>query len=195
MPYQAAFLYALSMYIAYAQIAGTVVYDASRRPVGHLHRVWINPDNGRLLALELLERAGRRRAFIAPQDILDWEATHLRLGLHYELCQREDLVRLDQLLSTNHPNLLKKKVRTESGLALGRVIDFTIHSGSMTLASITTQQGWWLWRGSTRLIHYNQIVVIRPTEIIVKDSLLKVPINQKIPDKFAVSSAPTFDQA
>lgn len=180
------------MYIGNRQIKGAKVYDSDGHLIAFLERVLIDPDNGRVLALQAQLRGDN---LISPYDVIAWKQSHLTLGQHYQFHSPEDLVRVAKLLQSKSPDLLGKKVRTENHQSLGEVTAYSINTDHFLLASVTAQKGFWFWKWSTRLIHYNQIVEITSQEVIVKDSLIKLPLRQNARDKFALQKSPTLDQA
>jgi uncharacterized protein YrrD len=180
------------MYISSKQIRGTAVYSHDGRLLDYLEKIWINPDNGHLLALQV---KNHRPNLISPHDLVDWQISHLKLGQRFEFHAPEELVRVAQLLQSKHPGLIGKKVRTENLTKLGQVTDFSINTKTLLLASLTAQTKFWFRKNPVHLIHYSQIIEITPTEVIVKDSLIKIPISQSSPDKFSLQNSPTFDQA
>lgn len=180
------------MYISNKQIKGAKVYDSDGHLIAFLERALIDPDNGQVLALQAQLHGDN---LISPHDILSWKTSHLTLGQQYQFHNREDLVRVDRLLQDKHPDLLGKAVRTETNNFIGYVSAYSINTEHALLASITTQRRFLFHKWGTRLIHYNQIIEIKPTEIIVRDNLIKIPLKQSTPDKFALQKSPTFDQA
>ncbi len=181
------------MYISSRQIAGSKVFDSEGQPVGRLARVILDPDNGQILAFELIKRDPK---YLSPRDIISWKKNYLILGQHYEIHSGNDLIRLQKVLQSRHVDISGRRVRTESGTYIGRVTDYSLHTTHNVLASITTQKSFWgLWSYDTRLIHQSSILEIKPREIIVRDSLLKLPARQSSPDEFALQNSPTFDRA
>ncbi len=181
------------MYISSKQILGAKLYDHDGHFVGRIRRVILNPDNGHILAFLLYTS---RPNLISPQDIVSWKQHYLSLGQNYELHQPEDLVRLHKLYTHHCTDLLKRRVRTESGVKLGKIVEYSLNTKSFSLASITAQKSLFgLFLGQTLLIHHTAIVNIKPREIIVKDSFIKIPLFQNTPGKFALSSGQTFDSA
>jgi sporulation protein YlmC with PRC-barrel domain len=180
------------MYISAKQIAGSKVFDSEGQPVGRLARVILDPDNGQILAFELIKRSPK---YLSPRDLVSWKKNYLILGQNYEIHSGEDLIRLQKVLRSGRVDIIGRKVRTESGTYVGIVTDCSLHTNHYVLASITTQKSFLgLWYYDTRLIHQSQIVEIKPRQIIVRDSLLKLPA-QSSPDEFAPQSSPTFDRA
>lgn len=181
------------MYISAKQIAGSKVFDTDGQPVGRLARVILDPDNGQILAFELIKRSPK---YISPRDIISWKKNYLILGQNYEIHCGDDLIRLQKVLNSRRVDIASRKVLTESGTYIGRVTDYSLHTNHYVLASITTQKSFLgLWYYDTRLIHQSSIVEIKPRRIIVRDSLLKLPARQSSPDEFALQNSPTFDRA
>lgn len=181
------------MYISSKQILGAKLYDHDGHFIARIRRVIINPDTGHILAFLLY--SGRPN-LISPQDIVSWKQHYLSLSQNYELHYPADLVRLHKLYTNHCTDLLKRRVRTESGFKMGKIIEYSLNTKSFSLASITTQKSFFgLFPGQTFLIHHTAIVDIKPREVIVKDSLLKLPLFQNTPGKFALSSGQTFDSA
>ncbi|MCC6643275.1 PRC-barrel domain-containing protein [Candidatus Peregrinibacteria bacterium] len=181
------------MYISSKQIFDSKVYDHDGHFVALVKHVIINPDNGHVLAFLL---NSKQPNLISPQDVISWKNQYLSLGQNYELHHPQDLVRLHKLYYNRCTDLLKRSVRTENGFKIGQVIEYTINSKNFILASITVQKKvLGLFPGRTHLIHYSAIVEIKPREIIIKDSTIKLSIRQSSRDKFALRTDPTFDQA
>ncbi len=181
------------MYLSARQIAGSKVFDSEGQPVGRLARIILDPSNGRILAFELIQKGEK---YLSPRDVISWKKNYLVLGQQYEIHTAADLVRLQKVISQGRLDLLGRPVRTESGIKLGRVTDYSLHCDHFMLASITVQKSFLgLWSFDTRLIHQTSIVEIKPREIIVHDSLLKLPARQGSPDEFALQKSPTFDRA
>ncbi len=180
------------MYISYHQIPGSKVYDSDGHLITRLTRLLIDPDNGRILALETTLKGPH---LLSPQDILSWKRHYLTLGQQYEFHSPADLVRVQKLLKFQQPFLIGKKVRTENGTFLGTVQDFSIDTNRFILASISVQKRIFLWKKQTLLIHQSQIVEIKSEEIIVKDTLVTLPVRQNSLGKFGLRRSPTLDQA
>lgn len=180
------------MNINASQIPAAKVFDSEGHQLGQLSRVHIDPQNGHILAFEMVRKGAR---FISTQDVLNWKSEYLILGQDYEIHHAEDLVRLSQALKSSEGNLIGKKVRTEGGTKLGFVSDFTLQAKQLVLASITVQKSFLgLFHYDTRIIHQANILEIKPRVIIVRETWMKLPARNSA-EQFGLQNSPTLDRA
>jgi len=190
------------MEVSAKQLDQTKVLDTQGNLLCHLRRAVIDPNSGQILGFS----TNRPSAFglpkaniISPHDVISWKKDLLILGQHYEFHQASELVRIDRLLKGRKADLIGKKVRTENGQKLGHVTDYNLNQNLKILASITCQKNFLnLFHHDSRIIHQKNILEIKPKVIIVRDSIIKLPLTnlvQSTPDKFSLQNSPTFDRA
>ncbi|MCC7431957.1 PRC-barrel domain-containing protein [Candidatus Peregrinibacteria bacterium] len=180
------------MYISAQQLFGSDIYDQEGHLIGKIKRAIFSPDNGQILALELLKSSPN---LLSPKDIHAWKKGYLVIAQETEFHTRHDLIRIQRLFDQNNTTLLGKPVQTVSGQKLGKVTDYSINTIAQSLASITTHKSFFIFYYDTRLIHQKNIHEITPKAVIVKDTNESKTTAQNIHEKFDLHNSPTFDQA
>ena len=84
-----------------------------------------------------------------------------------EFVEPGDVIKLDQIIRLNFP-LIGMKVRDEKGSSLGKVIDFTLDTGSFYIQQLTVRRPMMRSLTDTELlIHRTQIIEINDKAIVV----------------------------
>jgi len=184
------------MEITARQLGATKVRNLDGKFLCRLRSAIIEPTNGQVLGFTS-SRLGAN--IISPHDICSWDKKTMVLGNNYEFHHPSEIIRLERLLKEGNHHLIGKKVRTEAGQKIGKVTDFSINQHLKVLSSITTHKTFFFFfHFDKRLIHQKNILEIKPKEIIVKGSAIKIPLTnpvQSTPDKFSLQNSPTFDRA
>lgn len=180
------------MYISAKQLFGIDIYDQEGHLISKVRRAIFSPDNGQILAFELLKPLPN---LLSPQDLIAWKKGYLIISQRTELHYPADLIRVERLFKDKNATLIGKKVKTESGIMLGSVIDYSINTSHQILASITCSKKLFFFHYDSRIIHHRNIHEITPKLIIVKDTHQSPVTIQNIPQKFDLHKSPTFDQA
>lgn len=177
------------MYQSSRQLHGSKVFTSSGDYLCWVKRVIIDHNNGQVLGF--VTSLPHPNNILSIMDVLHWLQDSLFLCEDYDFHSSEDLVRIQKALR-NHPDLIGKKVRTESKIPLGVVTDFSLDTTRHLLASITAEKSFLkLFYFDGRIIHQNNILEITPKHIIVRDSVIKIMLNQTIQGKSTQRSPAT----
>lgn len=151
-----------------ASVGQLIVSHDDAEPLALLRDVILNPDTGKIggwwvkpitLPLSL--------GILLPEDILSWKKS-IYITSENVIADPSDLVRLEEMLQRNVA-LLGKKVYSETGRYLGKVLDFSFDPNLSVLRSIYVRRGFWLWTLSQRVFGMESIIEIQSDRIIVKD--------------------------
>jgi sporulation protein YlmC with PRC-barrel domain len=167
------------MLIPFKKFSKIQVISPTNKHLCRLKRPIIDPQNGKVIAFQTTAKT----PFLTIQDVASLNSEQLQLSQNYEFHPLEDLIRVQNLLQQNI-KILYKKVKTESGEYLGRVINFEIDSDALVLHHLNVQKRHFhLIKGLPRLIHQKNILEITPTQITVRDATLKLSLLEENPQK------------
>lgn len=155
----------------YTNIVGTaVLVDDGIRPIAIVRDVVMDPDRGKMLALVV---DANRNLIIAPMDILSW-GDSIRVHSHDVIIDGHDVLRVEEV-QRQHNDIYEKRVETEDGEVLGRVVDFSIDGQTYELQKLhVSKVVLGMVRYGGRIISAKKIVEILPSKIIVKNGAEKV---------------------
>jgi len=172
------------MEYAYSKIIGLPVFEAENmRPVFLIQDVIVDPESGRIVAF-LAD--GRRNIVITPHDILA-----IKHGVWIkdvdDLCTVEDVLRVSKVVE-DFGSFLMKKVVTESGKVLGKVVDMYFDSQIIQLNKIHVAKNiLGFIQYDSRILPAKNIIEARKDVIIVKDDDAKERVTDKVAVKAGVN--------
>ena len=143
--------------------------------VGLATNAIINPNNLQIEGFYCLDSLERKKNLILlHQDIRDVIAAGLIINDHSDLSEKEDLVRLKDIIDLKF-ELIGKRIRTQGKKKLGKVLDYAVDPESMKVQKIYASQS--LVKsltGGSLSIDRDQIVEITNKEIVVQDAAVRV---------------------
>lgn len=123
-----------------------------------------DPDVGDILDLRDVREVSERGFIVDSSDVFT---------------TREDVVKLDEILSLDF-NLVGLKVVDQKGKKLGKIIDYTIDSGSFMIYQLIVQRPIMSSFLDPQLtINRSQIVEINDFKVVIKNSTSQVKIKEK----------------
>jgi len=167
----------------YSKIIGMPVFSPeSVRPHFSVQDIVFDPENGKVIGF-VVDRRGQN--LISPMDIISIKNGVLIRDAN-DLVEVDDVLRVKEVFDDGR-NIIGKKVQTESGVGLGKVIDASIDREGLSLVKIFTA------KVVLGMVHHDQRVfplknIIEVTDrfVIVKDDEGKVTEKQKKADTAAV---------
>lgn len=145
----------------------------SGKKIGTVNSAIIDHETGKILAWQLKLPLPN---LLSPVDIVASSVFRIILNDEYQLHPPDDLVRVKKILDTKQ-KIISLPVRTQSGMQLGKCIDLMLDIKQNMLAGIiTSKKILAIFPKLTLLIAHKSIIEITEKEIIVQDSLLKLPI-------------------
>ena len=164
------------MPISTKQIRSIPLITFSHQSVGLIKTPVIDPATGKVLAYQLKKSAPN---LLSPLDIQNATPFRIIVNDQYELHQVEDLIRVQRVFE-DKITIIKKPVQTEGGFKLGKCVEIMIDlKQSMLYGIVVKKQIFPLFPKLTLLIKRDSIVDINKKAIVVKDSLIKLPIFSK----------------
>ena len=150
----------------YKNILGTrVVGENSMRALTTVKGLVMDPERGTLLALVT---SVSKHKVVVPFDILEW-GDNVKVHDSDAIVDGDDILRLHEVMEQGTGEIFNKKVETEEGEALGRVVDFSIDGQTYDLQKLyvgKTILG--MVRYGMLIIAAKNIVEILPKKIVVK---------------------------
>jgi sporulation protein YlmC with PRC-barrel domain len=141
----------------------------------------MDPDRGTLAALHTT-----RREVIAPVDIRAYEDDIWWIKDTDAFIEEESLIRL-QSIPKKRRHLWGKRVESRDGDYLGRVADFVVEMGTLSLVQLYVKKKFaFFWVLEKRIIQFKEIVEIKDDVIIVKNNLLTDP--ERLQDFFRLQA-------
>lgn len=152
-----------------------VFVTESARPIYTVQEMVIDPVNGKIIAFVV---DSRRKLVVTPIDVIS-----IKHGLLIR--DSDDVISYDDVLRVKsvveeYGGFLHKKVETESGEVLGKVIDLSIDDRSFILNKIYTAKvilGF--IQHDSRIIPAKNIVEVKDDVIVIKDSGGKVRVEER----------------
>jgi len=172
------------MEYAYSKIIGLPVFEAENmRPVFLVKDVIVDPESGRIVAFLADEK---RNIVITPHDILA-----IKHGLWIrdvdDLCTVEDVLRVDKIVN-DFGSFFMKKVVTESGKMLGKVVDMYFDSQIVQLNKIQIAKNiLGFIQYDARILPVKNIIETTKDAIIVKDDDAKEKTGEEVRVKAPVN--------
>lgn len=160
----------------YSEIANMpILVEDAKRPVGRVRDLVIDPENGNLVAFAV---NSARTKIIVPRDV-EKLGHYLLIRDRDDICASDEILRVKEVLNSN-VRILKSRVFTARGEYLGRVYDYAVDITFGKLKKIFAAKSLFgVLRFFERIISAKYILEIKPGKIIVKDSLVKVPIEER----------------
>lgn len=169
----------------YSKIVGMpVLVDGSLRPITSVRDLVIDPDNGKVLAFvtDLV-----RNLVIMEIDVVKIGAAIL-IHDHNSVIEGQEVVKVDRIQQKGC-RYIEAPVETESGEKLGKVYDLTVDLKQMKVKNLYVAKGFLgLVRYMSRIIPANQIVEVLEDKIVVKDSVVTVKDEEKMPIQDAATT-------
>ncbi len=167
------------MEMLYSKIVGMPVFSPeSLRPHFSVQDIVFDPDNGKVIGI-LLDRRGSN--LIAPMDIISIKHGVL-IGSASDVVDVDDVLRVKEVFEDGR-NIIGKKVKTEGGEILGKVVDASIDGLGLSLVKIHTAKvilG--MVHHDARIFPMKSIVEVTDKFVIVKDDDGKVAEKEKKAD-------------
>lgn len=152
-------------------------------------RLIINPHNLTVAGFYCQPLRTKSELILVPQNIRETTADGLVINHEEDLGEKEDLVRLREVLRLNY-QLAGKPVVTESKKRLGKVSTFAIDNKSWSIVKLHVQRP--LWRAifeSALIIDRNAIVTVSQRAIVVKDATVKAEAEEAAPATVPTAAA------
>ena len=152
------------MHLLRSTVLGTEVIDAEDHHVqGVVADLLIDTDRGKILALLIKRPFARELLALQEQDIISWgQRVHIRQA--EVLGPLNEVVRLQPYLEDKRP-IIGQRIRTKSGVKLGRCSDFQLNPETRMIEWIFPRK---FFRKGLAL-PASDILEITPQAIIVKD--------------------------
>ncbi len=162
----------------YTKIIGVPVYSDSSRPITTVKDILIDPETGKLCALEV--NSGTNMV-ISPMDIIAWRNTIIINNLE-DIVKAEEILRVDEIIKQDI-RIYRNHVESRNGTHIGRVYDFGIDSVNLCLKNLYVAKDiFGLVRYDKRIIRSKDIEEILKHKIIIKDdkATLKAKKNEDL---------------
>ena len=178
-----------AMKSTWSQVESTPVFaPESERPLGFLRGIFFHPESGVALALQV-----GFFSVCAPTDIERWTPSGIHLNADEALSSPQDILRLKQF-GIKRCALLGKKVRSKSGIRMGRLRDFTLETGSVSLLTFSVSKRFLFWEWNRAIFSFKDILEITENEVILTvDPRQSVPAKKEV--KLARERAPRLSPA
>lgn len=162
----------------------------TKRLLGRANDFVVNPANGEVVAIF----ARRDRTVLLPTtDILRVSGGVIWVEHREALAAPDEIIRIGEIIRLHTP-ILGNKVFTVGRQYLGEVINFHFETNGWVLTRIEVAKKILTIPTARKLINSSQIVRIKPTEITVRDTVVKVRARRADQSESAESdlSAATF---
>lgn len=160
----------------YSKIIGLPVFiQDSIRPVSSVHDLVIDPTNGKIVAF-LID--SRKKLVVSPMDIVS-----IKNGIFVR--SSEDIIKSDEILRVDSimrefGSLHDKKVFTENGKHIGKVVDFYVNPSSLVVGKIITAKSLLgIAQYDGRIIPASEIIEMKKDRVIVRDDVIAVREKEK----------------
>lgn len=160
----------------YSKIIGMPVFvQDSPRPLYSVQDLIIDPANGKVVAL-LVD--SRKRLVVASIDIIA-----IKHGVLVR--SAEDIVKSDEILRVaavirDFGSLHGKKVFTENGKAIGKVVDIAVSDLALVVSKIITAKSLLgVVQYDGRIIPTSEIIEMKKDKVIVRDDVITVRAKEK----------------
>ena len=164
------------MEMLYSKIVGMPVFSAdSVRPHFSVQDIVFDPDNGKVIGI-LVDRRGQN--LIAPMDIISIKHGVL-ISSANDVVGVDDVLRVKEVFDDGR-NIIGKKVKTESGDSLGKVVDASIDGLGLSLVKIhTAKVVLGMVHHDSRIFPMKSIVEVNESFVVVQDDDGKVAEKEK----------------
>jgi len=150
----------------FSKIIGMPVVGADYiRALCSVKDIIIDPENGKVIAF-LVD--SRRNLVVCPMDILSMKHG-VWIKNEQDIINSDDVLRVGKVLK-EYGSLIRKKVVTENGKVLGKVIDFSIDDKFLVLAKLYTSKSiLGIIQYDGRVVPSKHIISIEKDQITVKN--------------------------
>lgn len=147
--------------------------------ISHTIEPVIDPENLSVMAYTLNSREiddPEAGDILMIEDVREFSDEGLIIDSTDRLVNREDVIKLDKVMDLDF-KLVGLKVVTKDGKKLGKVIDYTLDSGSFSIFQLIVQRPFFDAIVDPELtINRSQIVEINDTKIVIKHDKQKVKL-------------------
>ncbi|MDQ3158577.1 MAG: PRC-barrel domain-containing protein [bacterium] len=148
-------------------------------PIGSLAEEIINPNNLKIEGWYAIDNSTRKKGVLLNQDVRDILPQGIAVNDHEAISDPNELIRLKEIMDIGF-ELNEKKVRTESGKRLGKIMDFAFDKEGYFIEKIYVRQSVVKsFSGGQLIIDRSQIVEVTHDKMIVKDAVIK--LSEKVP--------------
>lgn len=142
----------------------------------------VDPEDLRIIAYTLdgpLMRDPENGNILITDDVREISQNGMIIDSIDRLVNREDIIRLDQVMNLNF-NLIGLKVVTQSGKKLGKIVDYTFDSQSFSIFQLIVQRPMFSSLNDPQLtINRSQIIEIDDYKITIKHDKEQVKVEKK----------------
>lgn len=165
-----AFVYPKTMLKLHSQLIGLPFYllDEEKKG-GIITHLILDPEKGNLVALVTGDNQ-----WIAVLDVAPFNGEYWEISSSEALLEEGELVRVTEIPEQKQW-LIHKPVTTKDGEYLGRVDDFVMEMGTLTLTQLYVTKKFLFLTCEKRIIHQNEILEITEKSVIVKNDRLEAP--------------------
>lgn len=147
---------------AWSNLSGLpITLTESERPLGRLNGVFMNPENGQIIAFLV----GISRVLV-PVDIEYWNHDHLQVASNEALVSPYEILRI-QDYGMRRCFINNKSVRSKSGARFGKLQDFIIDTQTSSIVSFSTSKGFMGFKWDRRLFSTKDISKVTENSIIL----------------------------
>jgi len=145
------------------------------QPISVVRDILIDPDNGKVIAFVVDSKKG---LVVSPIDIIS-----LKHGVWIkdegDIAESSDILRVSKVLG-EYGSLFGKKVITEDGKMIGKIVDFSIDDKFLSLLKIYTSKTiLGILQYDSRVIPSKNIVMIEKSQVTVKSDDGKMIVAEK----------------
>jgi sporulation protein YlmC with PRC-barrel domain len=163
------------MKLQLSKAIGTLIFSSNQFPVAILSGIILNPDDGKVVALQIYKKPG---LIISPIDIISWKQV-IKISDGDVMIPAEEVVRVNKIIEEER-QFLDNKVYTKSGMYLGKVKDYSFDTEQLQLKKLyVTKTFLGLVHLASHEIPYKYILEVLEDKIIVKDPDLKVDLKDE----------------
>lgn len=135
------------------------------RAISSVQELIFDPDSGKVIGIVIDSRRGK---VVTPMDIISIKHSVLIRSVG-DVVDVDDVLRIKEVVDSGR-NVMGKKVVTESGKSLGKVVDATIDENGLSLAKIyTAKVVFGIIQHDQRIIPSKNIVEVLADKVVVKD--------------------------
>lgn len=146
-------------------VGAPVVAEKEKAIVGFLRTIIIDPLTGAMAGISLDKKFLR----VIPTIDVRMLANPTFISTVDAVCEPDEIIKIASILRTG-AIVFNNKVYTKSGIYLGRVYDFAVHSDFLTLTKIAVIKSFlWFFKYDPILLPYTKIIEITPEKIVVED--------------------------